>query len=302
MSYPLVTIGIPTYNRADGYLKEAIQSALNQTYPNLEIFISDNCSDDNTEGLVKSFNVSIIRYHRHDKNIGGTNNFNFCMNNARGVYFLLLHDDDKIDEDFIEVCMQAINFKDDVGLIRTGMRRIDSNGAVIGKKENLVGGLSTTDFFIGWFEGKTPMHLCSTIFNTKKLQEIGGYFSKHNLFQDVVPEAILAAKFGRVDVREIKASFRNHPSQKTNAIQIKYWCEDSLYLLDIICDLVGEDRHLLKRKGLRFFSMHNFALAENVESPIQRFLAHLKIYAMFGFQVAYLRTVISAQINRIWRG
>ena len=111
-SFPLVSIGIPTYNRADGYLRGCIESALNQTYPNLEIFISDNCSSDNTGTLVKSFNDPRIRYHRHDVNIGGNNNFNYCVKKARGIYFLLLHDDDLIDADFIEVCMKAVNYRE----------------------------------------------------------------------------------------------------------------------------------------------------------------------------------------------
>ncbi|RPI48187.1 MAG: glycosyltransferase, partial [Betaproteobacteria bacterium] len=38
---PLVSIGIPTYNRADGYLKETLESALAQTYPNMEIVVAD---------------------------------------------------------------------------------------------------------------------------------------------------------------------------------------------------------------------------------------------------------------------
>ena len=54
-SFPLVSIGIPTYNRADGYLRECIESAINQTYPNIEIVISDNCSSDDTEALVTGF-------------------------------------------------------------------------------------------------------------------------------------------------------------------------------------------------------------------------------------------------------
>ncbi len=43
-SNPLVTIGIPTYNRGDRYLRQAVQSGLAQTYPNLEIVVSDNAS------------------------------------------------------------------------------------------------------------------------------------------------------------------------------------------------------------------------------------------------------------------
>ena len=49
---PRVTIGIPTYNRADDYLKQTLSIALKQTYQNLEIIIADNCSTDNTEDFV----------------------------------------------------------------------------------------------------------------------------------------------------------------------------------------------------------------------------------------------------------
>ena len=79
---PLVTIGIPTYNRASGRLGEAIRGALAQTYPNIEIVISDNCSTDNTTEVVSSFNSEKIRYIRQETNIGPFPNFNACLENA----------------------------------------------------------------------------------------------------------------------------------------------------------------------------------------------------------------------------
>ena len=91
---PLVSIGIPTYNRADGYLRECLTSALKQTYPNIEVIVADNCSSDNTAELMKSFSTNRLRYYKHPKNIGPQNNFNFCLDQANGAYFLLLHDDD----------------------------------------------------------------------------------------------------------------------------------------------------------------------------------------------------------------
>src|SRR3972149_139084 len=119
-THPLITIAIPTYNRADLYLKQAIQCALNQTYSNVEIIISDNCSMDNTETVVKNFKDPRIRYFRQEKNIGGNNNFNFCLERAKGEYFLLLMDDDLIDSDFIETCMKGVNYDINIGIIRTG--------------------------------------------------------------------------------------------------------------------------------------------------------------------------------------
>ena len=89
-THPLVTIAIPTYNRADAYLEQALKSAVGQTYTNLEIIVADNCSIDHTETVVKKFSDQRIRYVRHKKNIGANNNFNYCVKQANGIYFLLL--------------------------------------------------------------------------------------------------------------------------------------------------------------------------------------------------------------------
>ena len=51
---PLVTIAIPTFNRKE-YLKQAIESVLEQSYKNIELVVSDNHSDDGTEELVSGY-------------------------------------------------------------------------------------------------------------------------------------------------------------------------------------------------------------------------------------------------------
>ncbi len=70
---PLVTIGIPTYNRANNFLRNALGSALNQTYTKLEIIASDNRSTDQTESLVRDFSDPRIRYIKHQENISAIN-------------------------------------------------------------------------------------------------------------------------------------------------------------------------------------------------------------------------------------
>ena len=115
-SLPLVSIAIPTYNRANGYLREALQASLGQSYPAIEIIVSDNFSSDNTEEVVRSYSDSRIRYFRQSENIGANNNFNFCLDQSRGAYFLLLPDDDLIDRDFIDVCIRAANYNTNIGI------------------------------------------------------------------------------------------------------------------------------------------------------------------------------------------
>jgi len=278
---PLVTIGIPTYNRADAYLRETLAGAMNQTYENIEIIVSDNCSSDNTEAFIRGISDRRIRYFRHKKNIGANNNFNYCLEQANGDYFLLLQDDDMIDSDFVEACMTVANHSKDTGIIRTGTRIIDSEGRVIRERTNDVVGLSTEEFFLGWFAGKTVLYLCSTLFHTKRLKEIGGFKSKHNLFQDVMAEVQLVARYGRIDTKDIKASFRRHHGEMTFAVKVKDWCEDSLELLDVMCNLASENKALIRSEGMRFFSKLNYGRASAVKSPVGRFIAYLTVLNRF---------------------
>jgi glycosyltransferase involved in cell wall biosynthesis len=282
--HPLVTIAIPTYNRAGGYLKQALESAVNQTYHNLEIIVSDNCSPDDTESLVKGVSDPRIRYFRHSKNIGASNNFNFCLEQASGDYFLLLHDDDQIDGDFVEVCMKGADYATSFGVLRTGTREIDSQGRVLCETPNTVSGLSTEDFFRGWFAYKTSWYFCSTLFNTLALRKIGGLQSKKQLLQDGVAIAWLAAELGRVDVPDVKATFRRHEAKLTYAAKVGDWADDFLDLLDLMCNLATEKRDLIRVEGMRFFARLSYQRAEAVRSPLRRLFAYMIVFRKFNWQ------------------
>ena len=72
---PLVSVIITSYNRA-GMISKAIESALMQDYTNLEIIVSDNCSDDDTEKvIVKYLSDPRFRFSRNSENIGMIPNF-----------------------------------------------------------------------------------------------------------------------------------------------------------------------------------------------------------------------------------
>lgn len=90
---PLVTVVVPTLNRP-GYLKEALRSALAQSYRNLEILVRDNASDPATAEAVHNFKDERIHYLRHAENIGMTANVVGAFREANGKYVTNLHDDD----------------------------------------------------------------------------------------------------------------------------------------------------------------------------------------------------------------
>lgn len=116
---PLVTVGIPTYNRAL-LVARAIDSALAQDYPQLEIIVSDNASTDGTAEACRECAArdSRLRCVRQLHNIGATRNFEEVLRLASGEYFMWLGDDDWIDPDYVRLCLGAL--VDEVGMALVG--------------------------------------------------------------------------------------------------------------------------------------------------------------------------------------
>lgn len=115
---PLVSICIPTYNGGK-YIEEALNSAINQTYNNLEIIISDDASVDRTIEIIDKYkNLTLIPFYIYNhlpNGIGG--NWNNCVRNANGDYIKFLFQDDTLESTCIEK-MISIALKDrEIGLV-----------------------------------------------------------------------------------------------------------------------------------------------------------------------------------------
>lgn len=101
--YPLISFGIPTYNRNYG-IRKTLESIWAQQYPNIEIIISDNCSTDNTPEVIEE----IVREHpeikayRQETNISMIPNFEFVLKKATGKYFMWVADDDQLEPGILE--------------------------------------------------------------------------------------------------------------------------------------------------------------------------------------------------------
>jgi len=281
---PLVSIGIPTYNRAStGNLKSVIERALQQTYQNIEVIVSDNCSPDNTTEVVNYFDDPRLQYFRQENNIGANNNFNFCLNQAKGKYFLLFHDDDSIDTDFIETCIAALKPGQTAGVIYTGIRVIDQDDKILEEHKNNAGGLSASEFVFGWFKGTVALFLCNSLYNTENLKELGGFHSKWNLFTDLVPSFTLVQKYERVDVQEIKASFRRHTNNMSYSTPMFKWIEDGVYLLDVLKKLFPADKTAINHVGGKYMCKTMYWYNSSRSGFIQRWLNYFRAYKAYNY-------------------
>lgn len=122
----LVSIIMPSYNTAR-FIADSIKSVLSQTYTNWELIIVDDCSTDNTEKIIFSFNDSRIRYFKNEKNRGAAISRNKALSEARGEYIAFLDSDDLWSKDKLEkqlLFMKLNNY----AFSYTNYERIDESG------------------------------------------------------------------------------------------------------------------------------------------------------------------------------
>ena len=115
---PLISVIIPTYNRAD-VVQRAIASVRQQSYPNWQIIVVDDASADDTEALVK-LNCDRLQYIRHQTNLGGSAARNTGIEQAQGEYVAFLDSDDVWLPNKLELQLQALNPTDSEHLVCYG--------------------------------------------------------------------------------------------------------------------------------------------------------------------------------------
>ncbi len=126
---PLISVIIPTYNRPD-YLREAIASVVSQTYTNLEIIVTDDCSRESPQSVIDAFQDDRIRLRRNSKNLGVGLNATNGFAAAKGKYVASLNDDDKWDKDFLSTLVKPLEENPDLALAFCDYYIINQNSGV----------------------------------------------------------------------------------------------------------------------------------------------------------------------------
>ena len=128
---PLVSIMIPTYNRPQLF-GLALESALRQTYGNLEIIVCDNSTDDATETLIERYlGDPRLQYHRNRDAVTKEENFAPFERLAKGEYLQWLMDDDILLDGKIEKMMQAFRENPEARLATSRRALIDGEGRLL---------------------------------------------------------------------------------------------------------------------------------------------------------------------------
>ena len=128
----LVSVIIPTYNRAQ-WLIEALNSVLEQTYPNIELIVVNDGSTDNTDEVIQPYKDRLLYVKQENSGCGAAVNTGVKL--AKGEYITRLDDDDQFLPDKVAMQVEAFRQHPDVGLIGGPCYLMDENGAITGTRE-----------------------------------------------------------------------------------------------------------------------------------------------------------------------
>jgi len=254
---PKVSIIIPTYNRAN-YLPQAIESALSQDYPNLEVIVSDNCSTDETPEIVKKYmNDERFRYFRNKENIGMVRNWRKAVfEYSTGDWFLILSDDDYfIDNKYISKAIGLAKKDEKIVLIY-------ANGYILNEETKEMQELKLP--FSEIEDGKKiflsrgkikpqDFTLCNVLFNKNIAEKLNPFANEYNLSCDseLFLKMCLMGKVGVI--KDLVSVYRVHVSNLIRKISKNY--ELLIHNIDYVIEpyIIAQNKKLLNESELDYW-------------------------------------------------
>ena len=216
---PLVSIVIPVYNGSN-YMREAIDSALAQTYKNIEIIVVNDGSSDGgkTEQIAKEYGDK-IRYI-YKENGGVSTALNTGIRNMNGEYFSWLSHDDVYMPDKIEKQVEALSkVEDKATLVCCDYVHIDKESKLIGNMPRVdskdIKMLSWEYMLLNLFK-KGPVNGCSLLIKKTIFEEVGLFDESLRFYQDgFMWYKIFLAKYAVLSIPDICVKGRIHDKQLT---------------------------------------------------------------------------------------
>lgn len=104
----IFTIALPVYKRTD-YIKKALDSAVNQTVKCRILLIDNNSPHDDFRKIIESYNNPLMKYIKTDETVPQDENFNNCIRYCETPWLTILHDDDMLHCQYVEMAQRIIN-------------------------------------------------------------------------------------------------------------------------------------------------------------------------------------------------
>lgn len=226
---PLVSIVIPVYNGSD-YLRDAIESALSQTYKNIEVIVIDDGSND--DGATKEIALSFgdrIRYYK--KNNGGVATaLNMGIDVMKGDYFSWLSHDDLYMPNKVEVQIKAALSFGSPAIVYSNYCNIDLNGNTIQQcKISEKARLSVRCLFA--IVSVTGIHGCSLLIPRIAFEKVGKFKAELQYTQDYDLWFEFATHYSFIGVEDYLVQSRQHDGQGSKKMEAAEAADELHYSL-----------------------------------------------------------------------
>lgn len=210
-----VSIIIPVYNGSD-YLRQAIDSALAQTYKNIEIIVVNDGSidDGKTEKIAKSYSKKIRYYKKENGGVGSA--LNFGIKKMKGKYFSWLSHDDLYKKNKIESQIEYINKLNKDIVVYSDFESIDKDSKLIQKR---ILDHIPPDFFRVELMEKSFLHGCTLLIPKKYIDQLGSFNEKLETTQDYHYWFKLAEVIEFHHISKILVSGRIHGDQGSQILK-----------------------------------------------------------------------------------
>ncbi len=260
MNIPKVSIIIPVYNGSN-YLSEAIDSALAQTYANIEVIVINDGSNDHgkTRQIALSYGDKIRSFEK--ENGGVASALNFGVSVMTGEYFSWLSHDDLYFENKIEAQMNWYMNNDDV-ILYSDFELVDENGTYLQTID--LSESSYLDFRV-WITLKSSLNGCTLMIPRKCFGQCGLFDENLKTTQDYDLWFRMAEifRFERVPVVTVKS--RQHDQQGSKAMNKIAVKECNLMVIKFYFALLGDEKTHLEPEQFAFcFFKRGFFLASYV--------------------------------------
>jgi glycosyltransferase involved in cell wall biosynthesis len=260
---PLVTIAIPTFNRAS-LLKACVTSALAQTYPNFEVLVSDNASTDPTPEVLREFSDGRLRIVRQPENIGLLPNWNACLAEAKGRYIVFLSDDDRIAPWFLHRCARVLEADLDLPIVvALSNIHLAATGRTLPAETSRrlqTGVHRGTDILAEFLSGAITVTMCSVLIHTALLKERGGIPLDLPHTADIASWAPLLFDGRAGLVNEACATYCAHNKSETARLSVERLLADVWKMVDLLSATADRQivdasvRQQIRRESQRCFA------------------------------------------------
>jgi hypothetical protein len=220
-----VTVGIPTLNRSS-LLTRAVQSALAQSYGNIEVLVSDDVSTDDTLSKLRKIADPRLVVHAQEQRLGLVGNFDFCLRRASGEFFLLLGDDDVLEPRAIECLIQPFLAVDggSVGMTWCPCHIVNMDGTKLWQTEMGPEKESAASMVTALWAGKRGPRLSGILLRTEDCLRAGGYQEKYGDLCDIGLWAKVALSRPFVCcLPDILVQYTNHHGSITSKSAVQQW-------------------------------------------------------------------------------